>query len=187
MRPIFTIHAGEFAVGEFIAQNFSGLNIWIPTKDTGIDLLVTDKINSKTISLQVKSSKNYKSDQVVTDFDGHLAVGGWFTLSHEKIVKSTADYWVFVLMSHEGKTKTQFIIISPDELLTCLINIHGKAKDYRPYLWVTKSKVALDGRGLRKSHKEELAAGSLELGSRDLSRFLNDWSAIKRLADNKVK
>lgn len=61
MRPLFTIHAGEFIVGEHIEKNFPGLNVWIPSKDTGIDLLVTDKTNScKPISLQVKLSRDYK-------------------------------------------------------------------------------------------------------------------------------
>jgi hypothetical protein len=39
MRPIFTIHAGEFIVGEHLERKFKGLNIWVPTKDTGVDLL----------------------------------------------------------------------------------------------------------------------------------------------------
>lgn len=45
MRPLFTIHAGEYVVGEFIENNLGDLNVWIPAKDTGIDLLVTNKEN----------------------------------------------------------------------------------------------------------------------------------------------
>jgi len=40
MRPMFTIHAGEYLVGLHLQQRL-GLNVWIPAKDTGIDLLVT--------------------------------------------------------------------------------------------------------------------------------------------------
>ena len=43
MRPIFTVHAGEFLVGEHIEKKFPELNVWIPSKDTGVDLLVTNK------------------------------------------------------------------------------------------------------------------------------------------------
>ena len=46
MRPIFTIHAGEFIVGEHLERKFKGLNVWVPTKDTGVDLLVTNSKNS---------------------------------------------------------------------------------------------------------------------------------------------
>ena len=33
MRPLFTIHAGEFVVGEHIEQQFPKF-VWIPSKDT---------------------------------------------------------------------------------------------------------------------------------------------------------
>lgn len=42
MKPLFTIHAGEFLVGEFIQQNFSRTSLWIPAEDSGVDLLVSD-------------------------------------------------------------------------------------------------------------------------------------------------
>ncbi len=61
MKPLFTIRAGEFVVGDFIEGNFSGVNLWVPTRDTGIDLLVTDSRNQKTVSLQVKFSRDYSA------------------------------------------------------------------------------------------------------------------------------
>src|ERR1700674_3601414 len=111
MRPLFTIHAGEFIVGEFIEQNFPTLNVWIPSKDTGIDLLVTDEKNTSLVSLQVKLSRDYKAPEAADEFDRNLVAAGWLTLSHEKIAKSTANYWVFVLVSHERKMVPQFIVI----------------------------------------------------------------------------
>ena len=54
MKPIFTIHAGEYLVASYIEQKFKRFNVWIPSKDTGIDLLITDSNNKKTVSLQVK-------------------------------------------------------------------------------------------------------------------------------------
>jgi len=182
MRPLFTVHAGEFLVGEFIEHSFPKLNVWIPSKDTGIDLLVTNKKNSSTVSLQVKLSRDYKAPEAATDFDRSLVAAGWLTLAHDKIAKSAADYWVFVLVSHERKMKPQFIVIPPAELLKRLIAIHGQSKNYHFYPWVTKSKIALDGRGLLKAEKKALAAGSLAFGHRDLSKFLGDWSALQRIA-----
>ena len=46
MRPLFTVHAGEFLVGQHI-EGFKGKNVWVPTKDTGVDLLVTNSANTK--------------------------------------------------------------------------------------------------------------------------------------------
>jgi hypothetical protein len=43
MRPIFTVHAGEFLAGQYIEREFKK-NVWVPRKDTGIDLLVTDLV-----------------------------------------------------------------------------------------------------------------------------------------------
>jgi hypothetical protein len=57
MRPIFTIHAGEYLVATEIEKKFRDLRVWIPSKDIGIDLLVTDESQNKVASLQVKFSK----------------------------------------------------------------------------------------------------------------------------------
>jgi hypothetical protein len=45
VKSLFAIHAGEFAVGDFLERNFPNVNVWVPSIDTGVDLLVTDKKN----------------------------------------------------------------------------------------------------------------------------------------------
>ena len=181
MRPLFTVHAGEFLVGEFIEKSFPTLDVWIPAKDTGIDLLVTNMAASTMVSLQVKLSRDYKPPEASSDFDRILVAAGWLTLSHDKIAASSADYWVFVLVSHERKMLPQFIVIPPSELLARLIATHGRSKSYHFYPWVTKSSVALDGRGLHKAQKKQLADGSLPLGDRDLSKFLGNWGGLNAI------
>jgi len=52
MRPLFTVHAGEYLVGGYIEHNFSRWNVWVPSKDTGVDLLVTDARHRKAIADQ---------------------------------------------------------------------------------------------------------------------------------------
>jgi len=180
MRPLFTIH-----VGEFIEHTYPNLNVWIPSKDTGIDLLVTNEKNTSSISLQVKLSRDYKASNAITDFDKNLIAAGWLTLKHDKIAKSMADFWVFVLISHERNMEPQFIVIPPSELLKRLMAIHGQSKNYHFYPWITKSKtqskIALDGRGLLKMDKKNLETGLLDLGQRDLSDFLSNWSMLENL------
>lgn len=67
MQPLFTVHAGEFLVGEFIERNFRNTYLWVPSKDTGIDLLVTDKKCQQPVSLQVKYSRDYLATHLTSD------------------------------------------------------------------------------------------------------------------------
>jgi len=182
VRPIFTVHAGEFLVGEQIEKSFPELNVWIPSKDTGVDLLVTNKKDSsKSVALQVKMSRTYKLAHAKNEFDRRLVAAGWLVLSHEKIKKSLADFWVFVIVSHEWKMTPKYIIIPPSELLTRLVNIHGKSKNYHFYPWVLDTGIALQGRGLSKKEKQELTTESLKLGERDLSKYLEYWTPLENI------
>ena len=55
MRPLFTVHAGEFLVGEHIERTFPNLNVLVAAKDTGVDLLVTD-VGARTAVSFAKSA-----------------------------------------------------------------------------------------------------------------------------------
>lgn len=96
MKSLFTIHAGEYLVGSHIESKFKNLNIWLPSKDTGIDLLLTNKSNSKTLSIQVKFSKDFLATNMDELFQSGLKSCGWWTLNKKKIEKSNADFWIFV-------------------------------------------------------------------------------------------
>jgi hypothetical protein len=58
MRPMFTVHAGEFLVGQYIEGKLMK-NVWMPTKDVGVDLLVTNAANTRAVTLQVKFSRDF--------------------------------------------------------------------------------------------------------------------------------
>ena len=47
MKPIFTIHAGEYLVAAEIEKTLKEVTVWLPSKDTGIDLLLAYKSNKK--------------------------------------------------------------------------------------------------------------------------------------------
>jgi len=36
MKPLFTIHGGEYLVGCHIEQKFKRVNVWVPSRDTGV-------------------------------------------------------------------------------------------------------------------------------------------------------
>lgn len=63
MRPLFTVHAGELLAGEYDERRFRSVNVWVPSRDSGVDLLVTDRANHRAVSLQVKLSRDF----LVTD------------------------------------------------------------------------------------------------------------------------
>lgn len=181
MRPLFTVHAGEFLVGEHIEKRFPSLNIWLPAKDTGIDLLVTNKDASQSVSLQVKLSRDYRAALAESEFHKHLTATGWVVINDKKLLSSTADYWVFVLVSQERRSAPQFIVVPPKDLRTRFINTHGQSKHYHFYPWTTKNKQCIQGRGLTKRECELIPTGTLPLKDRDLSQYLNNWQALQAI------
>ena len=180
--PVAPIHAGEFVVGDFIERHYRAVNLWVPARDTGIDLLVTDPRNQRVVSLQVKFSRDYLLSQSI-GLQKALRACSWWALNRQKLRDSEADYWVLVLMGWERRTK-DFMVIKPSDLLERLDRIHGKAgKTIQSYLWVTKKGSCWEARGLKKSDKLAIAEGRDPdtHKARDFSLYLNKWGPIKRL------
>jgi len=180
LTPLFTIHAGEFVAGSYIERAFRRLNVWVPSKDTGVDLLVTDQKNRKTISLQVKFSRDFLATHMPALFQDPLRACGWWTLNREKLEASIADYWVFVLAGF-ARRSTDFVIVSPSELLKRLDAIHGTPKTIQTYLWVTENERCWETRGLNKVDKVAVAVDSFKDAQRDFTPYLNNWRALKDL------
>ena len=124
VRPIFTVHAGEYLVGEYIERTYPKWNVWVPSRDTGTDLLVTSAKNRKMVALQVKFSKDFIAGSSSPLIQSRLLGLGWWTHNPKKIISSLADFWVFVLPSFVEK-RASFIIVPPSELLRRLTLVHG--------------------------------------------------------------
>ncbi|MGS2743287.1 hypothetical protein ACU6TU_06775 [Halomonas sp. LS-001] len=182
MKPIFTVHAGEFVFGEHVEKNFQGLRLWVPTKDTGIDFLVTDSAGRKTVSVQVKMSRDYRPSLATTEFDKSLKAAGWFVFSHSALESSPADIWSIILISHERKSKPVFLNVPPNELLRCLVETHGKQKNYHLYPWLFTDGRCIEGRGLKKADKRAFMARQYDTASRDLSTFHENWDFLNALS-----
>ncbi len=179
MKPIFTVHAGEYLVGSYIEQKFKGYNVWVPSKDTGIDLLVTDKTNKKTVTLQVKFSKDFLVAHMAETFQAGLSACGWWTLNSTKLKQSKADLWIFVLHAFDQKN-LQFIVIPPKELLKRLRSLHGNLKLFQTYLWVTKKNKCWETRGLKKKDQVLVANNLFSSPKRDFTKYLNNWDLLKK-------
>ncbi len=178
MKPLFTVHAGEFVAGEYIEKNFHNVHVWLPAKDTGVDLLISDAENKNAVSLQVKSSRDF-SGPGDKEWDKSLRALGWWTLNRQKIKHSRADYWVFVLVGSERRS-TNFLIIKPRELLERLDTIHDKPNTIRIYLCVMKNGRCWETRDLNAPDRESIAKGTFKNTERDFTPYLNKWDPIKK-------
>jgi hypothetical protein len=101
-------------------------------------------------------------------------------LERQKIVRSTADYWVFVLIGSKIRSR-DFILIEPAELLRRLDAIHGKQKRFQLYLWVTEKERYWDARGLSKLKRRQIAEYTFEDEDRDFTTYLDDWHMVECL------
>lgn len=178
MRSIFTIHAGEYLVGSYIENKFKDLNVWIPSKDSGIDLLLSNKDNSKTVSLQVKFSKDFLTTSMEDIFQKGLKVCGWWTLNRQKIIKSNADYWVFALHAFNEK-KLDFVIIKPKELMKIFKKLNRNTNTIHSYIWVTERGKCWETRDLQTQYRILIANNSYKDKDRDLTQYLNNWKPIR--------
>jgi len=174
MRPIFTIHAGEYLTATEIEKRFRRLRVWIPSKDTGIDLLVTDDRQNKVASLQVKFSKDYLGTAKQAAGPPEIASGGWWKFRREKIAASEADFWVLTLYQFQTR-KFDFVVISPQDLLARYDQIAPKANIIQSYFCVTTSGRCWETRGLLKSEMTAIRSGEYSSKARDFSVYLNAW------------
>jgi hypothetical protein len=183
MRPIFTVHAGEFlAATEIERFRTLALDVWIPSKDRGIDLLVTNPKNRTTVSLQIKFSKDFTSLQKRPELKLNFKATGWWKHKRDKIKESPADLWVFVLPSFEDKDSS-FIVIRPDELLHRLDSITNHATHsatIHSYLGVTRTNKSKcwETRGTTKAELTAMIDGTHASDERDFSPFLNNWNLM---------
>ena len=180
MKPLFTLHAGEIVTGDYIERTFKRVNVWVPTKDTGVDLLVSGK-NKKVLYLQVKFSRDFLATHMDAAFQKPLRACGWWTLNRSKIAASPADYWIFVLAGFERRSM-DFVIITPAELLKRLDAIHPeKPKICQTYFWVTEKHECWETRGLRRADQLLVAQGKFKDEERNFKAYLNNWGPIKEL------
>jgi len=180
MRPLFTVHAGELLVGEYIERHFRNTNVWIPSKDSGIDLLVTDQKNKASVSLQVKFSRDFLVTDLPAEFQKPLRACGWWTFNPAKLRTSPADYWVLLLIGFAHRTN-DYIIVSPKELYRRLEKLHPGDSRLQTYLWVTKSAHCWETRGLRRADQTKVTEGTFKEPLRDFTPFLNNWAPVTAL------
>jgi hypothetical protein len=180
MKPLFSVHAGEYLVGSHIERHFPRVHVWVPARDTGIDLLVSNRTNRRSVSLQVKFSKDWLVTDLGPEFQPRLKACGWWTLNRSKLHRSSAHYWVFVLQGFASRSQ-DFVVIPPRELLRRLERLHGRQGTIQTYLWITRDGRCWETRGLKKRDQLLVAHGQFADRARDFTQWLSAWSPIAAL------
>jgi hypothetical protein len=173
MKPIFTIHEGEFLVGDHINRALGKrFDVWVPTKDTGVDLLVTSKKRKRPpVGLQVKFSRSYK---FLPELVGKVQATSWFRLDPTKIRTSPADLWVFVIITL--KHQQHYVVIPTGELAKRIPDGVGKRWDL--YLWVYPGKKCYNVRDLKNIERITALKHGVEDKSRDFTPWLENWKLL---------
>lgn len=77
----------------------------------GVDLVLMNVENKKTLTIQVKGSRAYEPREEETREYGEGSIG-WFFFSKEVVEKSTADYFIFLVyvIEQDFKDGRRFIV-----------------------------------------------------------------------------
>ncbi len=141
---------------------------------------MTNHDNSKTVSIQVKFSKDFLVTHGRPEHQEKLISCGWWTLNSKKMEESPAEYWVFVLHTFNQKNM-QYVIITPKELNKRLDALHPNVTSLQTYLWVTADQKCWETRGLKKKHTNSIVEGNYaerDKETRNFTVFLNNWTNI---------
>jgi len=177
MKPLFTIHEGEFLVGDYISRKLGNkYDVWVPTKDSGVDLLVTRKRRAGTpVALQVKFSRSFDLE---ADMVPHLIANSWFKIDPKKVRASPADLWVFVILTlrHEY----HFVVVPTRELRKRIPR--GSGKIWNVYLWVLGSGKCYQVRGLSSIERSAILSDGVRDRSRDFTKWLENWNLLDQFS-----
>jgi len=177
MKPLFTIHEGEFLVGDYINRKFGHkFAVWVPTKDSGVDLLVTrERQRGKPIGLQVKFSRSFEFPQ---ELAGRVVATSWYKLDPKKVRKSAADLWVFAILTlrHE-----QYFVVVPTRELQKRIP-RGRGKMWNMYLWVCADGSCYQVRDLSNGERISVVYRGVEDQTLDFSQWLENWKLLDKFS-----
>lgn len=181
MKPLFTIHEGEFLVGDHISRSFGKrYDVWVPAKDDGIDLLVTHKKKKKhsnPVSIQVKHSRSFDARHSLPDEYAGSAKG-WYTLNPTKIRKSRADIWIFVILTLRQE---KHFIIMPTAVLKSRIP-KRQSKSWHFYLSTWDNGYCFNTRGMtREELLNALKNGKID-PKKDYTEYLENWDLLEKVA-----
>jgi hypothetical protein len=114
------------------------------------------------------------------EFQKTLRACGWWTINEDKLRKSPADFWVFVLPGFARRT-ADFVIVPPCYLLRHFQLLGRSQKTIQTYIWVTERNKCWEARGLQRKDQLRIAYDQFQEPNRDFTMWLNNWSPVAQL------
>lgn len=177
MKPIFTIHEGAFLVGDHINRKFGRkYNVWAPTKDSGVDLLVTRKSGGgRPVALQVKFSRSF---EIHAELTRHVLATSCYSLNPKKVRQSHAHLWVFVFMTlrHER----YFVLLPTVELRKLVPRSCGP--NWWLYLWAYANGSCYQVRDLNLEGRMNAVHHGVHDQHRNFSKWFENWRLLEKLS-----
>ncbi len=152
----------------------------LPSRDTGVDLMISDRRCRSTVSIQVKFGKDFLPTGMGSEFQEPLRVFCWFAINRDKLHTSPAHFWVIVLNGFK-RHSPDYVVVSTGELRRRLRLIHGsRANMIQSHLWVTERNRCWEPRSLKYGRDDEhrIAEGVYENPLRGLTKWLNEWDPL---------
>ena len=84
MKPLFTVHGGEYLVGSYVEQHYKRVNVRVPSRDTGVDVLISDRHSRRAVSLQLKFPKDFLVTHIGAIFQKSVRACGWWTKERKR-------------------------------------------------------------------------------------------------------
>ena len=99
MDPVFTLPYSEYAVLDKITRHLGkkdGFSIYVPAsrQEKGVDFLVHNSNNNRSLRFQVKSSRSYVDDNQSSLDKGHVKYTLWFNNFRKRYSPRIADYYI---------------------------------------------------------------------------------------------
>ena len=180
LKGLITVNPRAILVAKQIEARFPNLSLWVPGKDTGIDLLVADARCQRITTLIVRYSRDYKITHMKELYQSRLRACAWFTLSRHRLLESAAALLVLVLRGLDQRI-IDYVLIPPSILLERLVAIHGPKTTFHTYLWTTPDRRCWEARGLLKAECEAVAFGEFRSEARDFCPYLDNWNSLIEL------
>ena len=165
MRNLYSLTPGELLVGQQLeARDYE---VYIPTKDKGIDLLATK--NADVLRFQVKESRVYLQRP------GGPTWTSWTQLKASSLSDAAdrgVDLFVFVIHAlvetgNRAGFKPLYVLIPPIDLEQRLRQYRRDSEDRAVYWYVDSDQRLWEVRGRKRGYEEER--------ERDFTDYLEAW------------
>ena len=167
MKAHYAITVGEFLVGEELQKR--KFEVWIPAKDTGVDLLAT--MGSKILRLQVKESRVW-----IDRNRSHTRWTSWTMLKSADLGRAAdkgVDFFVFVIHALDESglrpkfTDPRYVLIPPLELDERVATYRPGTDDRSVYWTVDDHDRLWEARGEMRNYAQS--------AEREFTEFLENW------------